>query len=331
MQPRLASRAPRLRWALLAAFGLPLAGCAHRGAAYGDTPAQALTRYRDALERDDAKAAYELLAEPLRQALPFSAFQQQWSDNATERAAQAAALKAALRGAAPGLSQQAVVTLSSGTQLVLTAEPGAGAGAPAWRVVDPDLSRVRADTPEAALKLLLDAIDQRSFPAMLRLLAPAERQLIEAEIRERAEKLRTVLSRGLANLAEPAAGPEGGAPASDPGTTRRPGTATPAPPPLPPSSTRPGLTISRDARGERMRLQYDPRFFIELQRVPSLPGMSDPGAPAPTPTRPAPGSAASASPAPSPSPSSSPAAPPRPASPAAGPTPGGSWRIADFN
>lgn len=343
---RLTPLAPLLLWVLLT-------GCGHsrRGAAAADTPVQALSRYRDALERNDARAAYALLAEPLRQALPLSAFQQQWDESATERAAQAAALGSALRGAAPGLSQQAVVTLSSGTQLVLAAEPGTGAGAgagtgvvtaaPSWRVVDPDLSRVRADTPEAALKLLLDAVDQRSFPAMLRLLAPAERQLIEAEIRERAEKLRAVLSRGLANLAEPGAGPEG-AQATETGATRRPGTTTPAPPTLPPSTTRPGLTFSRDARGERMRLQYDPRFFIELQRVPPIPGT--PGtlvtADTPAPARPSPGPAASASASTAPGPPSATststppptsAPPPAPPRPAAKPPAGGSWRIADFN
>ena len=129
-----------------------------------------------------------------------------------------------------------MVTLPQGAQLIL--EPAAAdrvlSGKPSpWRILDPDLQIIRAQTPEAVLRLLLTAVEQRNYPALLRLLTKAERQSLEAELAERIERLRTNLSR----------------PPSSP--------ASETAPENPPTTT-----------SDRTRIQYDPRFFIDLKREP---------------------------------------------------------------
>ena len=69
-----------------------LGACAGRGQTAA-TPVQTLARYRDALERDDPKAAYALLTKTAQQSLPYEQFAQQWQDTKVERSAQAAQLQ----------------------------------------------------------------------------------------------------------------------------------------------------------------------------------------------------------------------------------------------
>lgn len=88
-----------------------------------------------------------------------------------------------------------------------------------WRLGDANLQTVFAPTPQDALRLLLSAVEQRSYLALLRLLSEDERRALEAQISERIERLR-------ASLVKP--------------------------------------TI--EVRGDRARIEYDPRFFIELVR-----------------------------------------------------------------
>lgn len=230
-----------------------------------------LARYREALVRDDSKVAYELMAPAAQQSLPYAQFVQQWKQTQPERAAQAAELQKLLRGerstdfsadvkassrsperdrasdsgpglpGAPVVQARAVVTLPQGSQLVLAPASAAATerflvGRPSvWRILDPDLQIIRAPTPEAALRLLVAAAEQRNYPALLRLLTRAERQSLEAELNERLDRLRSTLSRGLpTETTGTAAGPTGG-----------------------PTST---------TTGDRTRIQYDPRFFIDLRR-----------------------------------------------------------------
>lgn len=219
------------------------------------TPTTTLARYREALMRDDPKAAYDLMTHAAQQSLPYEQFAQQWKATQPERAAQATELQKFLRGErnpptgaqassrSPGpdrssgsgpsgqagafaVQARAVVTLPQGSQLVLAPASAAAAdrylaGRPGvWRIFDPDLQIIRAQTPEAALRLLVAAAEQRNYPALLRLLTRAERQSLEAELTERLERLRSTLSRGQ----------------------------------------------QLETTGDRARIQYDPRFFIDLRR-----------------------------------------------------------------
>jgi len=230
------------------AVSLGLVGCGARPPT-ALTPLLTLRSYHEALEREDPKAAYALLGQAVQQSLPYEQFAQQWQDTKPERSAQAAQLSQVLRGdlaravapaeprrpdavgpggppgpvEAPTLTVRAVVTLPQGAQLILTPAPVAqfvAGQSSAWRVLDPDLRVVRAQTPEAALRLLLAAAEQRNYPALLRLLTKSERQSLEAELAERIERLRANLSRGQ---------------------------------PI-------------ETSADRARIQYDPRFFIDLRR-----------------------------------------------------------------
>jgi hypothetical protein len=254
------------------------------------TPAKTLSLYRQALVRDDAKAAYALLARPIQQSLPYEQFVQQWQETKEERATQAAELDRVLGSGKPGIrsiagdggqpaaSARAVVTLPQGAQLVLlpVGESVAAAGKPAgkaagpalalttraqaWRIVDPDLQTIHAPTPEAALRLLIAAAEQRSYPALLRLLSRSERQSLEAELAERIERLRASLARGQAGSAAGGSGPASATPTPTP-------TPSPSPAaPLPPWVPEPGTDSDPGSNSDRVRIQYDPRFFIELRR-----------------------------------------------------------------
>lgn len=204
---------------LAAATVLSAVGCARP---QPDPALQTIRSYQQALIKDDAQAAYALLSPSLQQGLPREQFEQLWQQQRPERLEQARQLGQLLGGGGrklghpPGLSARALLTLPQGTQLAVVP-----AGS-AWRVAEPDLQQVRARSPEEALQLLLVAVEQRSYPALLRLLSASERQALEAELRERVERLRSTLSKG-----QPV-----------------------------------------EVSGDRARLQYDPRFFIDLKREP---------------------------------------------------------------
>jgi hypothetical protein len=64
-----------------------------------------------------------------------------------------------------------------------------------WQIAEPDLAVVHAETPEQLLHLLVEAVEQRNYFALLRLLSTSERKALEAELRERVERLRNSLAR----------------------------------------------------------------------------------------------------------------------------------------
>lgn len=179
------------------------------------TAAQTLLRYAQALEGDDPQAVYRLLDEPTRARLSWEEFAQRWRDTPEERRAQARAVRRTVSALPPPLAH---VIFADGMKLSLERAPAGGA----WLLRDVRLQGARTDTPEEALRLLLAAAEQRSYAAVLRLLTSAQRQIVEAEVRERLDRLRAALGR------------------------RQP----------------------IEVKGERARLQYDPRFYIELRKEP---------------------------------------------------------------
>lgn len=160
--------------------------------------------YRAALLANDPASAYRLLAPAVKQRLSYEQFSAKWHKTEFERAAQLKLLSqikvsdhggsgsARSQALASGpVAEQALVTMPQGTVLVL----GLAAPAARWQVHDPDLAAVHTETPEQVLRLLVDAVEQRNYFALLRLLSSAERGALEAELRERVERLRTSLSR----------------------------------------------------------------------------------------------------------------------------------------
>lgn len=148
------------------------------------TPDEAFRQYRAALEREDPQAAYALLDPAARP--PYPAFVAQWQETAPERAAELQVLRE--RGTA-SLPVHAAVSFAGGVRLTLDARSGG------FCLSHADLRSAHPQTPEEAIRLLIQAAEQRSYEAVLRLLAPGQRKAIKAELEERIACLRAALSR----------------------------------------------------------------------------------------------------------------------------------------
>lgn len=214
---------------------------------------QTLRSYRSALHADDARAAYDLLSSELQASAPIERFSQQWASRALERSSQqtqldavrAAWLRSSSSRSTGSMDEASGVTRSTRLRV---SSPG---NAPAelvlakdrygrWRVAQAELSAPDASTPEAALRGLLAAMEQRSFSAVFRLLSAKTRQAVEEEIQERALRLRNALHAAPTVHLEP----------------RLEGASS--------SSSVAGIRV--EVRGNQARIQYDSRFFIELVR-----------------------------------------------------------------
>jgi hypothetical protein len=180
---------------------------------------QFLTRLAQSLDQGDPQNAYRLLDAPTRRTLPYQDFADLFLATQTERRERAQALRRQMKARSPGQAL-AVLSLGDGTRVEMQEERGG------WHLTDLGAVTVRPQTPEEAIRLLLAAAEGRSYAAVMRLLSPSQRQAIEAELRERIDRLRAALQR------------------------RQP----------------------LEVKGDRIRLQYDPRFFIELQRETSQAG-----------------------------------------------------------
>lgn len=203
-------------------------------------PRQTLDQYRRALASDNAQAAYDLLSPDAQTSVPRELFTNVWGSTKEERADQQTQLATldSQRGHPDRQGARLIpllrLSMSGGglvpSELQLSAGPTG-----VWRVASPELAPLATTTPEGALRALLEALDGRNLALMLRLLSPATRQAVEDELQERAERLRAALAAGLGANSEP----------------NRPNT-----------SSLPRLELT----GNRARLQYDQRFFIELVR-----------------------------------------------------------------
>lgn len=120
-----------------------------------------------ALESDDPASAWDLLASDVQQRTSFDDFAERWRATPIERRRQAQALGRALAAGAR-LGERARLDASGTTTHLVRDDDG-------WRLESPLLPAARARTPEEALKLLADAIDDRSINGVLRLLT-SERQ-----------------------------------------------------------------------------------------------------------------------------------------------------------
>jgi hypothetical protein len=208
-----------------------------------------LRRYRQALRSNHAQAAYDLLSLDQQAQRDKDLFAQIWAARDAERAVQLNALSSFL----PSDPRKGSAQVRTDLRLNLS-----GPGSPPvelllatdrdghWRLSHAGLAAPSTDTPEAALRGLLRAMEQRSFSAIFRLLSLQTRQAVEEELRERIERLRAALQvRAPPRISSP--------------TTRQNAEPKSA---SPPSSQEMRIEI----QGSHARIQYDPRFFIDLVR-----------------------------------------------------------------
>lgn len=238
---------PRYIWtfpALLPLLVVGLGACAHGGSEPPLT--QTLARYRTALQSNDHAGAYAMLSPEQQAAIPSTRFADQWNASGPERNSQLAQLKTILStGLATAPPQPALrsvrVSIRSASSPPVELAMRASAGG-RWQVARPSLATPDIQTPVAALRGLVQALERLSFASVLRLFSAQARQTLEQELRERVERMRAALQKLEAAQDAP----------SLVGSAQ--------------DAHQPAAGITVEVLGNRARIQYDPRFFVEFVR-----------------------------------------------------------------
>ncbi|MCC6751196.1 MAG: hypothetical protein IT371_26325 [Deltaproteobacteria bacterium] len=202
-RPSAASRAA----GLLAAAGLAWAvgsGCA-AGPARG--PQDALRRYVNAIRDDQPQAAYALLDENTRRLMTQNEFTARWKTLRPELLTQASQVRARVDQPFPITAK---LNYPGGTRAQLRFAEGA------WRIDGGVSVALQSGSPAEALKAFVRAVEQRSYEAVMKLLARSVRESVERDINERLTKLKEAMKGEI------------------------------------------------EVNGDRARLQYDPRYKVEL-------------------------------------------------------------------
>lgn len=200
--------------AAVAAVWLMAAGCAHAPPA----PGEALAAFGAALSRGDLRAAYGMTSAELQQRLPFEAFAAGFGGAGAEPAA----LGQRIVAEAPHVAPRVEVELVAGERVPLVYERGA------WRVDGPVYAAWGQETPRAALRTFVRALDARRYDVLLRLVPDRERGALTAETlrqfwegrdadahRRLLAKVRAALGAPLAEFGDEAhlpLGPDGASP-----------------------------------------------------------------------------------------------------------------------
>jgi len=150
-------------------------------------PESGLAAYAKAIERDDPRAAYALLAADVKQRTSEADFTARWRAAVEERKAQQADLAAAV--AAGHVTERARVVRPDGRAGVVVLESSG------WRVTNPRSSEPGPQTPEEAVRRFARALELRSVDALLALLSDPLRSLVEHELDERLTRLKKALGQ----------------------------------------------------------------------------------------------------------------------------------------
>ncbi len=150
-----------------AVLGLAVAGCAHAPPSPGD----ALAAFGAALARGDLRAAYALTSRDLQRRMPFEAF----AAGFRGAGAEAPALGQRLQAEAPRVPPRVEVELATGERVPLVFEGGG------WRVDGPVYEAWGQETPRAAVRTFVRALDARRYDVLLRLVPDRERGALTAE------------------------------------------------------------------------------------------------------------------------------------------------------
>jgi hypothetical protein len=152
---------------LIGAIGLVAAGCAHAPPGPGD----ALAVFGAALARGDLRAAYAMTSAELQRRLPFEAFAAGFQGPAAEPVALGQRIAAEASRVAPRVE----VRLQTGEPIPLVFEEGQ------WRVDGPIYEAWSQETPRAAVRTFVRAIDARRYDVLLRLVPDRERGALTPE------------------------------------------------------------------------------------------------------------------------------------------------------
>ena len=208
--------------------------------------ARALKRYQTALQSNDQTGAYAMLSSEQQATISSTRFTDQWVASEPERSSQQTQLRtflpAGLAAVAPELvlrSMHVRIREASAPAVELALSSRAGQR---WQVARPSLVAADIQTPVAALRGLVRALEQLSTTGVLQVLSTQTRQAVEQELRERIERMRVALQKLEAIQ-----------------TAARLASSTH-------DSPQPPASVSIEFHGNRARIQYDPRFFVEFVR-----------------------------------------------------------------
>ena len=137
---------------------LLLGGCAERAA----SPAGALAQYGAALERADWASAYRLMSDSYRKRVSAADFRRQMQAAAGDTRTAGRAL----RDNAAAWAGRAEVVLGEGERVGLVREGGT------WRLESPPFEPFGQDTPRAALRAFIHAVESTRYDILMEL-APA--------------------------------------------------------------------------------------------------------------------------------------------------------------
>lgn len=153
-----------------------LLGCVGRASPAVDTPASAGVRqYIAALQSDDPRDAYAMLAAEVRAELSYDEFARAWADTGVEREAQARELEEALRGE-PEIPASAAIELADGKTIHLVHEDRR------WRLVSAIVSRSHAARPHDAVESFAAALADRSVDDLLAVLTTRRRDGVRRQL-----------------------------------------------------------------------------------------------------------------------------------------------------
>lgn len=154
-----------------------VAGCT-RGASIPD-PRAAAEAYASAAERGDADAIYGMLSKRSQATVSKAEVQASVGAARAELKDQAGEI----RKAAPSIVAVARIRFQDGSEASLTLEDGR------FYVASAGVLPGGGSTPEEALAAFRETLKRRSYPAMLRVLSPAVRAAVEAQLRGLVEAL----------------------------------------------------------------------------------------------------------------------------------------------
>jgi hypothetical protein len=147
-------------------------------------PEPALVAWREAIAKNDAHAAYQVLSSSLRARVSENDFALQWKAAHADLAAQEDALHA------PYGVRHATGELADGRAWPLVREPDR------WRVAAVHPLSPGGDTPEDVVRRLVAAVEARDFDALVGLLAEPLRETLEQALTERVARLKNSLHHG---------------------------------------------------------------------------------------------------------------------------------------
>lgn len=164
------------RTLLVVTVTLASAGCGGDPAKRPVPPAsEGATEFAAALRSDDPEPAYELLSDELKQKISFEEFASQWQKTGPERIARATTLEEEMQSDI-GFDEQARMVYPDGKTVYLSREGNF------WRVDAAMVSRYHAGRPHDAISIFAQALADRDYEALLRILTERRRDGIGKQV-----------------------------------------------------------------------------------------------------------------------------------------------------